>query len=248
MRFPKTFFTLLLLAGLSLSSLAKAQDATRQAIDAVKQLEQALKLQFAAQFDPLTKTITASVIHNQRVVSGATLINPETGTFVMTGDATMNAEGAVKVFYKGKFVDITPKWLSEKDNLAIATIEVPKVIQIHFAEAPTGSLVGLPLTSHSWITGSITTEARSVEKEDASVNSTALEKHWERIGLKVNDIRVGFPLVFETDLPLTPTSAGMPVITMDGKVAGIAIARADHHSTLVIPAKRVLDLIEESQP
>lgn len=66
----------------------------------------------------------------------------------------------------------------------------------------------------------------------------------ERMGTTLSLVRTGFPAVVQTDMQLERDRCGGPVVDLEGRVAGIAIARADRTRSFVIPASHLLRLLE----
>jgi hypothetical protein len=65
----------------------------------------------------------------------------------------------------------------------------------------------------------------------------------ERMGTSLSLVREGFPSAIQTDMQLERDHCGGPVVDLDGKFAGIAIARADRTRSFIIPAKAVAELL-----
>jgi serine protease Do len=57
--------------------------------------------------------------------------------------------------------------------------------------------------------------------------------------------RDGFPQAFSIDARIRPDQCGAPVVGLDGRVLGIAIARVDTTRTLVLPARVVRQVVDE---
>ena len=116
----------------------------------------------------------------------------------------------------------------------------------------TGSLLMArpdPAAVHG-VMGLVSVEAREIP-EDGGMPASRLrrmEQFHERAGTKLSARRTGFPRAFETDLDLSPEQCGTPVFDIDGRLVGIAIARATLSSTLVIPAGRLRELLAEAAP
>lgn len=53
----------------------------------------------------------------------------------------------------------------------------------------------------------------------------------------------GFSMIIQTDLPLPPTAMGGPLMTVDGQVMGVLIARADRVTTYALPMYAVVESI-----
>jgi serine protease Do len=57
--------------------------------------------------------------------------------------------------------------------------------------------------------------------------------------------RDGFPQAFSIDARIRPDQCGGPVVDLDGRVLGIAIARVDTTRTLVVPASVVRQVVDD---
>jgi S1-C subfamily serine protease len=68
-------------------------------------------------------------------------------------------------------------------------------------------------------------------------------RQMERMGTSLSLVRGGFPSAIQTDMQLERDHVGGPVVDLDGKFAGIAIARADRTRSFIIPAKAVAELL-----
>ncbi|MFP6882745.1 MAG: S1C family serine protease [Roseibacillus sp.] len=62
-------------------------------------------------------------------------------------------------------------------------------------------------------------------------------------GHRYSDVKDGFRDVIQSDMQLAPEDCGAPVIDLDGRVIGIAVARAGRIKTFIIPASSVRDLL-----
>lgn len=255
-----------ILAAVALSSLSVAQGQTlselfeRQKLVAaspvvmIEMMERQLNDQFEKTATPTARHCTAKLIKDGKVMSYGTVINGRDKRFsylLCPADAIQTA-GFVIQTQDGRLhrpVAGTPvQRLSKSDNLAIVWISNLKdVISIKsdLKDSSIGAFVGIFAKNGQWTIGAVTNSVRSAYQGIEPTTQRALSKHWERIGLKVNQKRSGYPEVIETDLNLHPAEAGSPVFDRAGNWHGIAIARADQHSTLVIPAKRVANLVAE---
>lgn len=65
----------------------------------------------------------------------------------------------------------------------------------------------------------------------------------ERMGTELSLVRTGFPSVIQTDMQLERGRCGGPVVDLDGKVIGVAIARADRTRSFIIPTSHLIDLL-----
>lgn len=66
----------------------------------------------------------------------------------------------------------------------------------------------------------------------------------EKMGTTLSLVRGGFPSVIQTDMPLSRDRCGGPVVDLDGKVVGIAIARADRTRSFIVPAAHITRMLE----
>ena len=60
----------------------------------------------------------------------------------------------------------------------------------------------------------------------------------------ISRVRDGFPSVLQHDTVLRPTDCGGPLVTLDGKLLGINIARAGRTETYAIPAAKFRQVVE----
>ena len=63
-------------------------------------------------------------------------------------------------------------------------------------------------------------------------------------GHEYSEVRDGFRWVIQSDMQIEPADCGAPVVDLDGKVVGVAVARAGRIKTLIIPAAALADLLE----
>jgi membrane-associated protease RseP (regulator of RpoE activity) len=68
----------------------------------------------------------------------------------------------------------------------------------------------------------------------------------EKMGTTLSLVRGGFPSVIQTDMQLERDHCGGPVVDLDGKFAGVAIARADRTRSFIIPTKAIVELLDRS--
>lgn len=69
--------------------------------------------------------------------------------------------------------------------------------------------------------------------------------HMNRLGNHpYSEVKDNFARVLQTDMQIVPEDCGAPVVTLDGKVAGIAIARAGRIKSYLIPVEAVVELLE----
>lgn len=62
----------------------------------------------------------------------------------------------------------------------------------------------------------------------------------QRMGATLSRVRADFPSVIQTDMPIDPNDTGAPVLDLDGKVAGITIARGSRIKSFIIPTDVIL--------
>lgn len=67
----------------------------------------------------------------------------------------------------------------------------------------------------------------------------------DRLGGPLSGDGWGYPTVLQHDLVLAPNQCGGPLVTLDGKVIGINIARSSRIRTFAIPSEAVLALMTE---
>jgi S1-C subfamily serine protease len=68
-------------------------------------------------------------------------------------------------------------------------------------------------------------------------------RQMERMGTRLSLVRSGFPSAIQTDMQLERDRCGGPVVDLDGKVVGIAIARADRTRSFILPAAHILKVL-----
>jgi hypothetical protein len=68
----------------------------------------------------------------------------------------------------------------------------------------------------------------------------------ESMGAIRSDIRTNFPSVVQSDMPIAPSDAGAPITDLDGKIAGIAIARGSRIKTYIIPTSTIQKLLTKA--
>jgi S1-C subfamily serine protease len=69
-------------------------------------------------------------------------------------------------------------------------------------------------------------------------------RQMERMGTTLSLVRGGFPSVIQTDMQLERDHVGGPVVDLDGKFAGVSIARADRTRSFIIPTQSIVELLE----
>lgn len=214
-----------------------------------------MEKQLSNQFDiPTAHHSTVSILINDKVAARGTVLSGFNSSFsYLVCPRDLLGSGPILVRTNdGSLLKLkegaSMRLLSKRDNLAILRIPyTPGAISLSDLEpsSEVGSFIGILGKEESWKTGTVTNEIRSaVSKRDPRVQRS-IQKHWDRIGLQVSERRSGFPEVIESDLDLLPNEAGSPVFDRSGAWQGIAIAREDRHSTFLIPALRIADLIRD---
>ena len=66
------------------------------------------------------------------------------------------------------------------------------------------------------------------------------------MGATPSDTRTDFPSVVQSDMPIAPSDAGAPITDLDGKIAGIAIARGSRIKTYIIPTSTIQKLLAKA--
>lgn len=218
----------------------------------IEMMEKRLGAQFQAHAEEIAHPSSAAIIQNNRVVAHGTIVSASSTQYsyiVFPADVLTSADFQIKTA-EGRILKTIPgtplQLLSKPDNLAIARLTYTQgTISTNRAliRSAVGAFIGFSKTDKSWKTGAITNAERSAYTGVDPGTQRALDMHWKRINLEVNKRRSGFPKVIETDLDLHPTEAGAPIFDRKGNWHGIAISRADQHSTFAIPASRVVTLV-----
>ena len=65
-----------------------------------------------------------------------------------------------------------------------------------------------------------------------------------QMGTKLSEHRYGYPSAMQHDIPMAPNQMGGPLVSLDGNVIGINIARAGRTKTFAIPSKALVELLE----
>lgn len=65
------------------------------------------------------------------------------------------------------------------------------------------------------------------------------------VGNPMSPRRTDFPYVIQSDMTLTPSHAGAPVIDLNGKIVGLALSRAGRMETYILPASLIANTIAE---
>jgi S1-C subfamily serine protease len=68
-------------------------------------------------------------------------------------------------------------------------------------------------------------------------------RQMEKMGTTLSLIRGGFPSVIQTDMQLERDHCGGPVVDLDGKFAGVSIARADRTRSFIIPTRAIAEIL-----
>ncbi len=77
-----------------------------------------------------------------------------------------------------------------------------------------------------------------------SIQGARLRK-MEQMGTKLSQVRDSFSNAIQTDMALDPNQVGGPVVNLDGKVIGVAVARADRTRSFVVPSSTIEALLKE---
>ncbi|MDF1751200.1 MAG: hypothetical protein P1U89_00340 [Verrucomicrobiales bacterium] len=220
----------------------------------IEMMERQLSNEFKGKAASIASHTTAKLVQDGKILAYGTVINGRDSRFsylLCPADSIGNGEFVIQTQdgnLHSPLANASINLLSDGDNLAIIRLaRLNKAIstKARLNDSMIGSFVGILGSHQSWKTGAVTNSNRSAFTSIDPGTQRALSKHWERIGLQVNKKRSGYPEVIETDLNISPSEAGSPVFDRSGEWQGIAIARADQHSTLVIPAKRIASLITE---
>lgn len=65
---------------------------------------------------------------------------------------------------------------------------------------------------------------------------------------RMNKVRDGFPLVFQSDMTIEPERSGGAVIDLNGQFAGVVLSRAGRIETYILPTQTLYTLIKEYLP
>lgn len=68
-------------------------------------------------------------------------------------------------------------------------------------------------------------------------------RQMEAMGTSLSLVRGGFPSVIQTDMQLERDHCGGPVVDLDGRFAGMTIARADRTRSFIIPTQAIAELL-----
>lgn len=68
-------------------------------------------------------------------------------------------------------------------------------------------------------------------------------RQMEKMGTTLSLVRSGFPSVIQTDMQLERDHCGGPVVDLDGRFAGMTIARADRTRSFIIPTQAIAELL-----
>jgi S1-C subfamily serine protease len=69
-------------------------------------------------------------------------------------------------------------------------------------------------------------------------------RQMEKMGTSLSLVRAGFPSVVQTDMQLERDRVGGPVVDLDGRFIGVAIARADRTRSFIIPTRAIVEVLE----
>lgn len=80
---------------------------------------------------------------------------------------------------------------------------------------------------------------------DRDRNDLSRDAIQNRMGGELSGRRTGFPSILQTDMVLMPKDCGGPVVTLDGKIVGVSIARAGRVETWVLPSETIRSVLED---
>lgn len=69
-------------------------------------------------------------------------------------------------------------------------------------------------------------------------------RQMEKMGTSLSLVRAGFPSAIQTDMQLERDRVGGPVVDLDGRFIGVAIARADRTRSFIIPTRAIVEVLE----
>jgi serine protease Do len=82
-------------------------------------------------------------------------------------------------------------------------------------------------------------------KREQKLNTAPKVSNTSRMGTKLSEHRYGYPLAMQHDVPLAPNQMGGPLVSFDGNVIGLNIARAGRTKTFAVPSKAIVELLEQ---
>jgi hypothetical protein len=82
------------------------------------------------------------------------------------------------------------------------------------------------------------------QKTEGSQSLQRQNQVMERMGGEISQVRDGFPAVIQSDLVLNPEECGAPVIDVEGRVIGMAIARSGRVRSYVISAAQLSEMMK----
>lgn len=68
-----------------------------------------------------------------------------------------------------------------------------------------------------------------------------------KMGSELSGRRTGFPTVMQTDMVLAPKDCGGPIVSLEGHVLGIGIARAGRVETWILPSETIRPVLADMQ-
>jgi len=68
-----------------------------------------------------------------------------------------------------------------------------------------------------------------------------------KMGSELSGRRTGFPTVMQTDMVLAPKDCGGPIVSLEGHVLGVSIARAGRVETWILPSETIRPVLVEMQ-
>ncbi len=217
-------------------------DGEKRATNRIKQLENSLKGVFASNCGVSAEELTGDVkiVGGQRIAA-ATLI---AGVWVMPAHKTLAQKVEIHSWAGQKIAGGVPKLLSKVDNLAYLPAS-KRVEWKRHASLNNGYYIAFCSgVGCDWKVGAITSLPGEVLAPPKGVVKS-LQQHWKNLGLQVSEIRSGYPCALITDMRINPGQEGIGAFSIGGELVGVAIARNDVHSSLVIPVARITKLLSQ---
>jgi serine protease Do len=82
-------------------------------------------------------------------------------------------------------------------------------------------------------------------KREQKLNTAPKVSNTSKMGTKLSEHRYGYPEAMQHDVPLAPNQMGGPLVSFDGYVIGVNIARAGRTKTFAVPSKALVELLEK---
>ncbi|NNE92593.1 MAG: hypothetical protein HKN23_13180 [Verrucomicrobiales bacterium] len=231
--------------------------ALQQKLESARGEIDALELAMVAQFHEVLKVPSAR--HRVEIFTRSTgesalgtLLDHQRGIVITTADfAPARPTKVVLVkLSDGTVFRGHHRLLSKLDHLRVIQLLDWKVVDGHrpekFDKAPViGSFIAGYDRNGALRTGTVSSNVRQAVSNHTRSERSSLAVLHRKLGTEISKRNTGFPRVFETDLALSTPGCGTPVFNSKGAVVGVAISRASHHSTLVIPVSRIWGLLKK---